>query len=196
MLDYLFSEQAGWFAAPALLGTAVFALRVALMSLGAADVELGEVDLDSGGFEGDDVSGHDSDQAFSVLSVQSITAFLGGFGWVGLIAYRSLDMPTASAVALGAVGGVAFVWLLAWLFKIVWSLQSSGTMNIETALGSVGDVYTTVPRRGDGVGQVRVIIENRQRIYNAVSEGDALPTRERVRVVAVNDDNTLTVTAA
>jgi hypothetical protein len=39
-----------------------------------------------------------------------------------------------------------------------------------------------------------VIVDDRDRIYNAVSDGEAIPRKSRVRVVKVNDDNTLLVT--
>jgi hypothetical protein len=43
---------------------------------------------------------------------------------------------------------------------------------------------------------VRVTLGQRQRIYNAVTEGEELPTSTRVKVTRVNQDNTLTVARA
>ncbi len=43
---------------------------------------------------------------------------------------------------------------------------------------------------------MRVNIGDRQRIYNAISTGDDLPSGTRIRVVKVNHDNTLTVAKA
>ncbi len=57
-----------------------------------------------------------------------------------------------------------------------------------------GAVYTNVPEKGSGRGQVRVVVEGRDRIYNAISDRQAIPTSSRVRVVRVNQDHTLTVT--
>ena len=74
-------------------------------------------------------------------------------------------------------------------------LQASGNISIRTALGCEGDVYVTVPSDGVG-GQVRVTLDSRQRIYNAVTRGEDLATGTRVKVVNVNDDNTLTVVRA
>ena len=56
-------------------------------------------------------------------------------------------------------------------------------------------MYANVPARGAGRGQVRVVIGERSRIYDAVSEGDALPTSTPVRVMRVEGDRTLVVTA-
>ena len=65
---------------------------------------------------------------------------------------------------------------------------------INQAVGREGDVYVTVPGQGQGRGQVRITVDGRQRIYNAVSDGAEFSTSSRVRIARVNEDNTLTVT--
>ena len=40
---------------------------------------------------------------------------------------------------------------------------------------------------------VRVVIDERERFYKAVTNGEGLASRERVRVLEVNDDNSVTV---
>jgi hypothetical protein len=37
------------------------------------------------------------------------------------------------------------------------------------------------------------VVGDRQQYYNAVTDGDAIPTGARVRVLEVNEDHTLTV---
>ena len=46
---------------------------------------------------------------------------------------------------------------------------------------------------GEGFKNMMQLVINTSRIYNAVSEGDAIPTASRVIVVRVNEDRTLTV---
>ena len=63
----------------------------------------------------------------------------------------------------------------------------------EAGLGSqsvASDVFEFIIENG----QVRVVVDERARIYNAVAAGEELTTKTRVRVTAVNNDNTLTVT--
>jgi hypothetical protein len=72
-------------------------------------------------------------------------------------------------------------------------LQGSGNVHLRDALGAEGVVYANVPAAGEGRGQVRVIISQRARIYNAVTEGEAIPTKSRVKVMRVNRDRSLTV---
>ena len=194
MFDSLLSGDAVWFSVPALLGSFVFVLRVVLMLVGgdgALDMDTPDVDL------GDvDSGGHDSDQAFTVLSVQGVAAFLMGFGWGGVGGLLGAGWSVGGALASAVVGGVLMTWLLAWLMGVMVAIQSSGTVRREQAIGQVGDVYLTVPAHGSGKGQVRVVIGNRQRIYDAVSQDGELPSQSRVRVLAINDDNSLTVAPA
>ena len=69
MLDRLFSQETMLFTIPALLGTGVFLLKMALMALGGfgADIDAdADVDVDV------DADGSDSTDAFTLLSIQSM----------------------------------------------------------------------------------------------------------------------------
>jgi len=190
MLELFFDNGAGWFAFPAFVGTFIFALRLVLTLAGGAGGADLDLDMDV------DAAGHthgDPGDAFKVLSVQVIAAFLMGFGWAGLGAYRGSELSWQWSLAIGAVGGVAMVWLLMILLRFIHSLQASGNINVRNALDAEGGVYVSIP--GDGKrGQVRVIIDGRQRIFNAISEDNApIDSKQRIKVTKVNNDNTLTV---
>ncbi len=200
MLWGLFQQEALLFTVPAVIGTAVFLVKLGLMALGADHGDMdADVDVDFGGGDdidlGHDVESGDSTAAFTLLSIQSVAAFLMGFGWGGVGGLIGFDWSFPMSLLLGVGFGTALVWLLGMLMKAMYDLQSSGNVNVRDAVGSEGVVYANVPARGDGRGQIRVVIDERARIYNAVSEGDILETGSRVRVVRVNDDRTLTVTA-
>lgn len=195
MMDLFFGGNAGWFAVPAFIGSAVFLLRIIMLTVGGhgGDFHAGDLHLDSG-HVGDTHS--DPGEAFKALSIQSIAAFLMGFGWVALGAHRGTGLHWGVSAVLGLAGGLAMVWLLGLALKGMYDLQSSGNVDVRKAVGQEGDVYLTVPPRGEGRGQVRVTVQARQRIYNAVTEGEALPTSARVRITGVNEDNVLTVCSA
>ena len=197
MLERLFAQEALLFTIPALAGTGVFLLRLALMALGGlgGDVEAGaDVDVDSDFDLGADADGSDSTDAFRLLSIQSIAAVLMGFGGGGEGGFIGFDWSFGKSLLLGAAFGAALVWLLGLLMKAMYDLQTSGNVRIQDAVGVEGAVYTNVPEKGSGRGQVRVVIDGRDRIYNAISDRQAIPTSSRVRVVRVNQDHTLTVT--
>jgi hypothetical protein len=96
-------------------------------------------------------------------------------------------------VGVSVLGGLGMVWLLGSLLTAMGGLESSGNVSIQEAVGHRGEVYSNIPARGEGQGQVRLVLSKRQRMYNAVSAGPELPTRQRVVVLEVNDDNSLTV---
>ncbi len=187
MLDLLFSDNAAWFGVPAVLGTVFFLLRMILMAVG------GDLVGDHGG---SDLHHGDPGDAFKLLSIQSIAAFLMGFGWGGLGGFRGADWSFAASTLLAIGCGVGMIWLLGMLLRSIFSLQASGNVDIEDAIGAEADVYVSVPANHSGRGQVQVVINNRQRMYNAVTEGEALATHSRVRIVRINEDNTVTVAPA
>ena len=194
MKELLFADNAGWFTIPAIVGTGIFLLRLALMLVGdIADVDTPDADID-----GVHPSYGDTDYAFQILSIQAISAFAAGFGWGGVAALRSFELGFAAAVIAGLVTGAAVMWLFATGMKAMFSLQSSGNTDIRATVGREGEVYTRVPAKGEGAppGSVRVVVDDRARIYNAVSDGGEIQRSGRIRVLKVNDDNTLLVTPA
>ncbi len=195
MLGGLFQQEALFFTVPAVLGTTVFLIRLGLMAIGGFADGVDGVDVDADVDLGAEVEGGDSTHAFELLSVQSIAAFLMGFGWGGVGGLVGFDWSFPMSMLTGVAFGAGLVWLLGLLMKAMYDLQSSGNIRIQDAVGAQGRVYTNVPAKGDGRGQVRVVVNQRARIYNAVSDGDAIVTNSDVRIVRVNEDHTLTVTS-
>lgn len=207
MQELLFGPVAVWFTVPALVGTVFFGLRTLSMLIGGAetgmdggvDVDVDfDVDVDAGAdLDGADVDvDSDSSDAFKILSLQTISAFLMGFGWGGIGAHLGGEWPLVVAVGFALVCGVGMVWLLAKLLRFVYGLQSSGNVPMYHALETEGTVYNTVPAKRTGLGRVRVVIGDREQYYRAITDGEEIATSETVRVVEINDDNSVTVTKA
>jgi hypothetical protein len=197
-VDIFFGHGAAWFGIPAVVGTFFFLLRLALMMIGGdgdldADVDVDmDLDVDSD-FHVDAHHIVDSTDAFEVLSFQTIATFLMGFGWGGLGSFLGAGWSTGWSALFGVGAGAGMVWLLAKLLRLVYGFQSSGTVSIRDALGTEGQVYLQIPGQRSGRGQVKLVIGDRQRYFNAVTDDDTIVTKSRVRVSAVNDDNTITV---
>ncbi len=200
------SDFAPLFAIPAIAGSFFFLLRFIMMIAGAGfdgdagghDMgghDLGAHDFDAGGDAGDGASHHhdDSTDSFKVLSIQSIAGFIMGFGWGGLGAYRGLGWDIEMSLLAAIAGGGLIVWILAMIFKSIGLLHASGNIAIQDAVGCTGSVYVGVPARNEGRGKVRLVVNSRARIFNAVSSGEELPRNTRVKVVMVNRDNTVTI---
>ncbi len=200
MLDFLFASNAGWFSVPAIVGTFIFILRLAFMFIGgvgdaAGDVDF-DLDVDAGADIGDaDIGDHpDPGQAFRLLSVQSIAAFMMGFGLAGFAAYRGSNWGLPTSIIVATAFGIVFMWIIGTLMKMAYRLESSGNVSIRQSIGLEANVYVTVPPAGQGAGQVNVIMDNRQRLYRAVTEeSDEITRNTAVRVVRANDAQTVTV---
>lgn len=190
MFQDFFAGDALWFSVPAVAGTGFFLVRLLLLAFGGiADADVGSMEVDTGM----EVHHGDSGLAAQFLSVQGITAFFMGFGWSGYAARYGLKWELGATFGAAVLGGTLFVLLIGSLFRGVRRLEASGTLKLEDAAGMEGEIYASVPERGRGTGQVRLVVRQRQRIVNAVSAGSALPTRTRVRVSSVNPDRTVTV---
>jgi hypothetical protein len=172
MIDSLFTPEALLFTIPALLGTMVFLLKLGLLALGAGadsdvdvphDVDIPhdvdvphDIDVDADAH--DALGQDDSTAAFTYLSIQGIAAFVMGFGWGGLIGFRTLNWEILPSIALGVLFGAFLMWLLGILLRAIYGLQESGNIRITDAVGCEGVVYTNVPGSGEGRGCVRIII--------------------------------------
>ncbi len=220
-MDLFFGDSAVWFTIPAFVGSFFFLLRLTLLLVGGHGDMDADMHGDFGGDVGGDVhgdfggdvdgdlhgdlhtdtdSGHldhtDSSSAFKILSVQSVAAFLMGFGWAGLGGFKGAGWSASTSTLFGLGVGIGMMWLLGKGLEAVYRLQSSGTVSIDSALGVEGSVYIAIPGERQGRGRIRLVVDSRERFYNAVTDGDAIESHSRVRVTEVNDDNTVTVSRA
>ncbi|HOK96599.1 MAG TPA: hypothetical protein P5175_02805 [Anaerohalosphaeraceae bacterium] len=141
------------FACCAVFGLILFVIRLILMFIGMGSEGLDSADaghIDTGAMEspgqgGDFHSGlHDSDLSFKTLSLQGITAFFMMFGLVGWAVLRQGNYAAWIPILCGAAAGAATVWVMKKIFQLAGSLQSSGTMDLQNAVGQEGTVYLTI----------------------------------------------------
>ncbi|NRA57647.1 MAG: hypothetical protein HRU13_05970 [Phycisphaerales bacterium] len=187
MIDWFLGDGAAWFAIPAFLGTGLFLVQLLFGELGA-DFDV-DVDVDT------DMSGAGD---FGPLSIQTISAFCVGSGWMGLAAFRVLEIGMLGSVAVAILSGIGVAWLMTWLTRRLLRLQRSGNINIDQASGLTGEVAVIVPPANEGRGAVAVIVNGRRREYDAVQSGDeAIPPRTKVNIASVDtQQNTLSVERA
>ena len=177
----------------AAFGTILFVVRLALMFIGG-DGHEGGVDADAGGMDGAD--GHDfghhdvadSDLSFKALSLQGITAFFMMFGLVGWALVRQGNVPAILSIAGGMLAGFSTVWIMKKIFQLAGSLQSSGTLDLQNAIGQEGLVYLTI--HPGQIGKVQVVVQCRLSVLNAIAEDktEEIKTGQRVWVVRVSAD--------
>jgi membrane protein implicated in regulation of membrane protease activity len=174
----------------ALVGGAFVGIRFVLLLFGFHDGNAGD-----GTTGAPDLDGHhaDSDVGFKLLSLQGITSFLMMFGLVGMAFYHESRMGILVSMIGGLAAGLASVWVIAKMFRMVVRLQSSGTIPIESTVGAQGKVYLTIPE--NGTGRVLISVRNSLREYDASSQDNRrIETGKPVRVVWV-DGNIVVVEA-
>ena len=172
----------------AVVGGAFVGIRFVLLLFGLHDGDVGDGTVDGSGLDGHHA---DSDVGFKLLSLQGITSFLMMFGLVGMAFYHESRMGMLVSMIGGLAAGLASVWVIAKMFRMVVRLQSSGTIPIESTVGAQGKVYLTIPE--NGTGRVLISVRNSLREYDANSQDkQRIETGKPVRVVWV-DGNVLVV---
>jgi hypothetical protein len=169
------------YAVMALVGTALFLLRLIMSLLLGLDNDGFDTDLDHGG------------GGFPLISLLSLTSFFMGAGWMGLVARIDWGLSPTPAAFAAAGFGFAMMVLAASLMFGAKKLQQDVTYDLKTAIGKTGQVYMSIPPRGDGAGQVRVSASGRLMTINAISTGPAIEAFKDVTVTEVRDDKTIIV---
>jgi membrane protein implicated in regulation of membrane protease activity len=74
---------------------------------------------------------------------------------------------------------------VAWLFRTLMRLQSSGNLDIANAIGLTGRVYLRIPKAGQGTGKVTMLVQERSLEIDAFTdEEQEIKTGQAVKVIA------------
>ena len=140
---------------------------------------------------GDDID-VDGDVGFALFSFRGVTSFGMFLGWAGFLTLRSGNSLFLAIIA-GIIAGSIAVWLAYHLIKFLLKFQSSGTLDLNRAIGKRGTVYLVIPPKNEGFGKVNITIQGALRELEAVTDGDAIPTGEAVLVFAITEGGQLLV---
>ena len=196
----------------AIFGGAVLVIRFVLFMIGLGDAGPNsgfepDMDMDhdfsalgdhgdiSNGMDGDgDIANDTVDHTPGIMSYLSLQSISGFFLMFGLVGIGTLQINLAPAITLicGLAAGIFTAWSVTKIYRMMLKLQSSGNMNIESALGKQGRVYLTIPVNGTGV--VSINIQGSLRNLDALSaDGNVIPTDSLVVVTKITDDHLLMV---
>ena len=168
----------------AIAGTLFFSLRIVMMLVGG---DIGD-DIDADGFS------DSSDVAFEVFSVNSITAFVMMFGWVGLTCHLQYNLGNAQSVIIAFMVGVIAMLITAYLFQLAGKLVDKGAVfKIQNAVGMNASVYQQIP--ADGRGKVNVTLSGGvlKELDAMAADKEEIASFQMVKVVEVIDNNTVSV---
>ncbi|MEA4831191.1 MAG: NfeD family protein [Oscillospiraceae bacterium] len=182
------SDVSSIYAIIAIPSTVILVLQTILLLFGIGDGSDGSADIDVNG-DGviDPGSGADTgDAGLSLFSVRGIMAFFCVGSWSGML-FDGMSLPVVLTVLLSAACGFAALMLIAVLMKLMLKLQSSGNIDLNNAIGKVGEVYIPIPGCAKGRGKVNIIIQEKYSEVSAMTKDpDTIKTGEQVRVVSTN----------
>jgi membrane protein implicated in regulation of membrane protease activity len=75
-----------------------------------------------------------SDADLAIFSVRSLTAFFMFLGWTAYLTLK-WGRPLWLAIIAGVLAGVLAIWLAYRLIRFLLSFQSSGTLELQNAIG-------------------------------------------------------------
>ena len=174
-----------------LTATLIFVIQTVMTFLGAdADGTDFDMDVDTS-MDGSDLSNIEGGS--NLYTFRNLVNFFLGFGWSAILLQPSVK-STALLILVSVLVGVALVVAVMYLFKWLSSMQQSGNINVyKSAVGCQGKCYLRIPAERGGEGKVQITIQGAVREYNALTEGDALPTGKPIKVVEVINPGTLLV---
>ena len=174
------------FATIAIPATIIMVLQTILLLIGFgmdgdADIS-NDVDIDG------DVS-----DGLALFTVRGIVTMFSIGGWVGVVSVNS-GLPNFVSILLATISGLIALFGIALFFKYAMKLQSDGTLDINNSIGKSGRVYIPIPPQRKGTGQITVLVQERLKELDAVTDNDAeLKTGEYVEVVEIIDEQTVLV---
>lgn len=131
-------------------------------------------------------------ELFSLRSLAGAALFFGLTGKTALAYGASQTTATAYATLAGA----AALYVVYWVFKKLFQLESSGNIDLQNAIGERAKVYIPIPPAGEGVGKVQFTMQNRVVEYAAINNTDApLKTGDQVVIIDLATADTVRVEA-
>ncbi len=168
----------------AIVGSIIFIIQMVLTLIG---MDSSDMDVDFDGGDTMDLGG-----GISLFSIKNFVNFIVGFGWAGVCfsgAIKNMWLLTFIAVLVG----VGFVLMFFFIKKQTKKLEHNGAFNIEDCVGRTVDVYLRIPAQKEGKGKVQVSINGSVQEFDAMTEGEAIPSGRKVTVVSVIDGSTVLV---
>lgn len=154
------------------------------------------MDSDAGGsadFDGS--TSIDGEFPFQLFTFRNFVNFFLGFGWTA-IAFNNAISNKWVLLIVSIFVGLLLVGAVMYLFYLMSRMEQSGNINIQNAVGCKGNVYLKIPEKRIGEGKVQISIQEAIREYNAVTNGDMLPTGTPIKVTEIINEDTLLVEKA
>lgn len=164
----------------------IFVIQTVMTFLGLGDHDADfDLDTSDGSF--------DADPSMNLLTFRNLVNFCMGFGWTAVLMHEKIQ-SNALLIIVSIIVGILLVTVVMWIFKWLSGMQQTGNIDVhKSAVGCEGKVYLTIPGERKGEGKVQITINNAVREYDAVTDGETIPTGKAIKVTEVINDYTLLV---
>ena len=164
----------------------IFVIQTVVTFLGLGDHDADfDLDTSDGSF--------DADPSMNLLTFRNLVNFCLGFGWTAVLMHEKIQ-SNALLIIVSVIVGILLVTVVMWIFKWLSGMQQTGNIDVhKSAVGCEGKVYLTIPGERKGEGKVQITINNAVREYDAVTDGETIPTGKAIKVTEVINDYTLLV---
>ncbi|MEQ6119337.1 hypothetical protein [Reichenbachiella sp. MALMAid0571] len=137
---------------------------------------------------GMDIDSIDIDFLGDHFSFSSIIAFICVGSWTGFLAHNMTSMSDLqvliSSIMMGLVALVGSIFFL----KKLKGWEEKGNIDINNAIGKTGKVYLGIPAKGEGSGQVQVIIQGRLKTFHAKTNQEKIETGTEIIIYDVKEN--------
>lgn len=164
----------------------IFVIQTVMTFLGLGDHDADfDLDTSDGSF--------DADPSMNLLTFRNLVNFCLGFGWTAVLMHEKIQ-SNALLIIVSVIVGILLVTVVMWIFKWLSGMQQTVNIDVhKSAVGCEGKVYLTIPGERKGEGKVQITINNAVREYDAVTDGETIPTGKAIKVTEVINDYTLLV---
>ncbi|WP_407480787.1 serine protease [Elizabethkingia meningoseptica] len=177
-------EKGFWYVA--LISSAIFAIQSIMTLAGGHAHDMDGINAD---FNGD--LDH-ADAPFQFFSFRNLVNFLLGFGWTGVVFYKSVG-NSYLLVGIATVVGCIFVYLFFLMIQQILKLSEDNTFNIDSLVNTSGQVYIPVPENMSGKGKIQISIKGSNHELDAMTENAERLTSGTTVVVEKIKDKILIV---
>ena len=156
----------------ALFATTFYIVKMLMFALFGGDVEV----------HSDFNTSFESETSFDFISIQSVLAFLMGFGWMGLTCMKVWGVRTILSAVIAIAFGLVLMFVSAYLMYCVKKLNKSVKKDMTLAEGCVAKAYTNFEPKGQG--QIEITVNKQLSVEEAVNTTDEhIKAFEEVKVV-------------
>jgi membrane protein implicated in regulation of membrane protease activity len=151
-------EHVYWISA--LVSSILFLVVLVGTIVGGVDADMDAVDAD---IEADTGIG------FQFLTFKNLVGFFTVFSWAG-IACINAGYSNTITIIVSLVCGLAMMFLMAWAFLFMAKQAESGTLQVNNAIGKIGEVYMTVEKNRGAYGKVHIKVQGSLRELDAITD--------------------------